>query len=136
MISYLFNGILRHVQRPKPDDNPGDLTGKFWKRHQKLDSVVENVFARLPPQLRLPENIKDPSAIHTHLHLHASVICLHHQAVDKMNEFGLTEKKMESEQKLLVSAARIVELMRTTRHLTSVNNYVSLAGTNLGLFHC
>ncbi|KKA26768.1 hypothetical protein TD95_002390 [Thielaviopsis punctulata] len=125
MISYLFNAILRHVQRPKPDDNPGDLTGKFWKRHEKLDSVLANVFNCLPQQLRLPENIKDPSAIHTHLHLHASVICLHHQAVDKMNEFGLLDHKLVSEQKLLNSAGRIVELMRTTNHTTSASNYKS-----------
>ncbi|KAL1891151.1 hypothetical protein Cpir12675_005087 [Ceratocystis pirilliformis] len=125
MISHLFSIVLRHVQRPPPGDNPSDINGPFWKRHQQLNKTISDVFMYLPPQLRLPDNIKDPSAIHTNLHLHASYICLHHQAVDKAIDFGLDSFKVVSEQTLFSSASNIVSLMQSTSHVTSASNYKS-----------
>ncbi|KAL2886342.1 Azaphilone cluster-specific transcription factorazaR [Ceratocystis lukuohia] len=125
MISHLFSIVLRHVQRPPPGDNPNDINGPFWKRHQQLNKTIGDVFMYLPPQLRLPDNIKDPSAIHTNLHLHASYICLHHQAVDKAIDFGLDSFKAVSEQTLFSSASSIVSLMQGTSHVTSASNYKS-----------
>ncbi|KAG9253901.1 binuclear zinc transcription factor [Emericellopsis atlantica] len=121
VICRIFKGIMHHVHRSKPRDQPEDLlNGAFWKRHRELDNELLSAFMFLPEQFRLPRNIRNPMALHLNLNLHASVICLHHAAVEKAEKFGHTDTIKASIGRLKNAADEIVSIARLTAHNTSI----------------
>lgn len=118
----LFKSILRHVHRPKPDDNPEDMAhGGFWKRHRELDNQLSSVFMFLPERFQLPANTQDPGAIHVNLNLHASIICLHHAALELAERHGHPRAIIdESIRRLKTSAEEVVNIVKMTAHRTGI----------------
>ncbi|KAK8113673.1 hypothetical protein PG999_005742 [Apiospora kogelbergensis] len=110
-----FNEILKHVHRPRPDDFPENYEfGRYWTRHRELDNKLSSAFMFLPEGFRLPDNYRDRTAVHTNLNLHASIICLHHAAIDKIDRHKLPNHlKKASQTRLLTAAQAIVEIMKT-----------------------
>ncbi|KAH8720855.1 Citrinin biosynthesis transcriptional activator mrl3 [Beauveria bassiana] len=118
----LFKSILRHVHRPKPDDNPADLAhGGFWKRHRELDNQLSSVFMFLPERFQLPANTRDPGAVHVNLNLHASIICLHHAALELAEMHHHSQSIIdESLRRLRTSAEEVVNIVKMTAHRTGI----------------
>lgn len=118
VICRIFKNIMHHVHRSKPSDRPDDfLNGPFWTRHRSLDNELSSAFMFLPEKLRLPQNIRDPTAMHTNLNLHASVICLHHAAIEKAEKFGHSDAvKNSSLCRLKTAAEEIVNIVKMTSH--------------------
>ncbi|CAG7563021.1 unnamed protein product [Fusarium equiseti] len=112
--------ILRHVHRSKPDSRCEDLMhGSFWTRHRDLDNTLSSLFMFLPEKFRLPENIRDVSALHLNMNLHAAVICIHHAAVEKAERYKLPDHvKRSSVARLRAAAEEIVNIMRLTSNVT------------------
>ncbi|KAK7940862.1 binuclear zinc transcription factor [Apiospora aurea] len=115
VICHFFNEILKHVHRPRPDDFPENYEfGRYWTRHRDLDSTLSSAFMFLPEGFRLPDNYCDRTAVHTNLNLHASIICLHHAAIDKVDKHKLPNHlKKASHTRLLTAAQEIVNIMKT-----------------------
>lgn len=127
VICAMFKSIMHHIYREKPKDRPEDLmNGLFWERHRTLDNELSNVFMFLPDKLTLPQNIREPTALYTNLNLHASVICLHHAAVEKAEKYGHVDTvKRNSISRLRASAEEIANIIKLTSHNTGV--FVGLA---------
>jgi len=116
-----FNQILKHAHRPKANDNPEDFEyGAYWKRHRDLDNTLSGAFMFLPESFRLPENYRELTAINTNLNLHASIICLHHAAIERIEANNLPDsaKKM-SQDRLGAAAQEIINILKLTSHLGS-----------------
>lgn len=122
VICQVFRSILQHVHRAKPTDNADDMMeGAYWKRHRDLDNKLSSAFMFLPEKLRLPQNIRDPTAIHTNLNLHAAVITLHHAAIEKQEKHGLPESvKQTSMCRLRTSAEEIANIIKMASHSTAM----------------
>ncbi|CAM1502897.1 Fc.00g076730.m01.CDS01 [Cosmosporella sp. VM-42] len=118
VICQIFKIILHHVHRSKPNDRPEDVMhGNFWIRHRELDNKLSSVFMFLPEKLRLPLNLRDPTATHTNLNLHAAIICLHHAAIEKADKHHLPEAvKLASICRLKTAAEEIVNIIKLTSH--------------------
>ncbi|KAI0024836.1 hypothetical protein F4780DRAFT_479255 [Xylariomycetidae sp. FL0641] len=132
LICHLFNQILKHVHRPKPNDHPENYEyGEFWQRHREIDNTLTSAFMFLPESFRLPDSYRDQTAVHTNLNLHASTICLHHAALDKIEGHGLPDSaKQDSQNRLRTAAQEIVNIMKLTSHL-SMNPKSPLAALSL-----
>ncbi|KAI0105459.1 hypothetical protein GGR51DRAFT_571796 [Nemania sp. FL0031] len=120
VVCYLFNIILKHAHRPKENDNPENYEyGEYWKRHRDIDNTLSSAFMFLPEPLRLPDNYREPTAVNTNLNLHASIICLHHAALERIETHHLPESaKRISEDRLSAAAQEIVNIMKLTSHLS------------------
>jgi len=116
---HIFTQLLKHVHRPLPDDCPEDYQrGKYWKRHRELDNILSSSFMFLPERFRLPKYCRDPVAIFQNLNLHASVICLHNSACDKVDKFKLPSHiKEASQMRCLTAAYEVVNIMKMTSHV-------------------
>ncbi|CAJ2506186.1 Uu.00g003160.m01.CDS01 [Anthostomella pinea] len=121
VICHLFNQILKHVHRPQPNDEPDNYEyGEFWQRHRDIDNTISSVFMFLPEPFRLPENYRDPTAVHTNLNLHASIICLHHAAIEKIDIHKLPDSaKKASQNRLTTAAQEIVNIIKLTSHVAT-----------------
>lgn len=121
IICHIFNMILKHVHRPRPNDRPEDVEyGEFWKRHRDIDNTLTGAFMFMPENFRLPRNLRDPVAVHTNLNLHASVICLHNAAVDRADMHNLPEHvKKASMDRISTAAQEIVNIMKLTSHVNA-----------------
>ncbi|EGR46633.1 uncharacterized protein TRIREDRAFT_66047, partial [Trichoderma reesei QM6a] len=121
VICEVFKIILRHVHGAKPSDHPEDLmNGAYWKRHRDLDNKLSSLFMFLPEKFRLPMRAQDPAAVHTNLNLHASVICLHHAAIETAEKYGFNDTiKQNSLCRLRTAAEEIVNIIKLTSHHTS-----------------
>lgn len=115
VICHFFNEILKHVHRPRPNDFPENYEfGRYWTRHRELDNTLSSAFMFLPEGFRLPDHFQDRTAIHINLNLHASIICLHHAAIDKVDKHKLPNHlKKASQTRLLTAAQEIVNIMKT-----------------------
>lgn len=122
VICHILKTIMFHVHRPRPSDNAHDLlAGIFWTRHRDLDNKLSGAFMFLPPKFRLPDNSRDPAAVHTNLNLHASVICLHHAAIEMCDKHDLPEsEKRNSISRLKTSAEEIAHIVKLTAHHNSI----------------
>ncbi|KAK7414376.1 hypothetical protein QQX98_006741 [Neonectria punicea] len=122
VVCQIFKIILRHVHRARPTDQPENyMHGAYWKQHRELDNTLSSVFMFLPEKLRLPQNLRDPTATHTNLNLHASVICLHHAAVEKVEMYKLPESlKQTSIVRLRAAAGEIVNILKLASHATAI----------------
>lgn len=118
MLCYIFNAILKHVHRTKPDDGRHDYDyGRYWNKHRELDNMLSSAFMFLPERFRLPMNLRDPVAVHTNLNLHASVICLHNSAYEMTKEHDLPDHvKQTSKTRVLTAAQEIVTVVKLTSH--------------------
>lgn len=127
VVCRLFKGIMHHAHRAKPNDQPGDVAhGNYWTRHRRLDNDLSSAFMFLPARFRLPQNTKDPVALHTNLNLHASVMSLHHAAVEMADKYGLPgQVKAQSICRLRASAEEVVSIIKMTAH--QVHLFVSCA---------
>ncbi|OLN87976.1 putative transcriptional regulatory protein C1683.13c-like protein 1 [Colletotrichum chlorophyti] len=121
VICYVFNMLLKHSHWERPNDRPADVEyGEFWKRHRDIDNLLSSAFMFLPERFRLPQSIRDPTAIHTNLNLHASVICLHHAAIDRIERFKLPDQlKAASALRLRTAAEEVVNIVKLTSHINS-----------------
>ncbi|KAK8088651.1 binuclear zinc transcription factor [Apiospora hydei] len=143
VICHFFNEILKHVHRPRPDDFPENYEfGRYWTRHRDLDSTLSSAFMFLPEGFRLPDNYRDRTAVHTNLNLHASIICLHHAAIDKIDKHKLPNHlKKASHTRLLTAAQEIVNIMKTI-NTTKSHPKTALAALSLYsaasvyIYHC
>lgn len=111
--------ILKHVHRPKPDDDPQNYEyGDYWKRHRDIDNTISSAFMFLPEHFRLPENYGDPTAVHTNLNYHAALICLHLAALEKIEKYQIPVfAKKASETRLFTAAQEIVNIIKMTSHM-------------------
>ncbi|RSL56663.1 hypothetical protein CEP54_008728 [Fusarium duplospermum] len=116
----VFKSILRHVHNARPDDGCDDvMNGTYWTRHRELDNTLSSLFMFLPEKFRMPENIRDASATHLNLNLHASIICLHHAAIEKVEKHGLPDHiKQNSIARLRAAAEEVVNIIRINTHAT------------------
>ncbi|KAI0194187.1 hypothetical protein F4808DRAFT_464600 [Astrocystis sublimbata] len=132
VVCHLFNLILKHAHRPKQNDNPEDYEyGDYWKRHRDIDNTLSSAFMFLPDSFRLPENYRDLTAINTNLNLHASIICLHHAALERIDTYSLPDSiKRISHDRLSAAAQEIVNIMKLTSHV-SANPKTPLAAVSL-----
>ncbi len=121
VVCHLFNLILKHAHRPKENDNPENYEyGEYWKRHREIDNTLSSAFMFLPESFRLPENYRDPTAVNTNLNLHASIICLHHAALERIETYNLPESaKRTSQDRLGAAGQEIVNIIKLTSHLSS-----------------
>ncbi|KAH7160019.1 hypothetical protein B0J13DRAFT_581109 [Dactylonectria estremocensis] len=122
VVCQIFKSILRHVHYTKPTDDPGDVMhGTFWRQHRELDNSLSSLFMFLPEKLRLPQNLRDPTAIHTNLNFHASIICLHHAAIEKVEEFNLPDSlKQTSLVRLKAAADEIANIIKIASHAAAI----------------
>lgn len=113
---------MRHAHRTRPRDRPDDLmNGTFWVRHRKLDNELSTLFMFLPEKLRLPANVREPSALHINLNLHAAVICLHHAAIEQAEAYGHGDAvKHASMCRLRTTAEEVANIIRMTSHNTGI----------------
>lgn len=120
----IFKTILHHVHRSKLNDRPEDVMhGNFWIRHRDLDNKLSSVFMFMPEKFRLPQNLRDPTAIHLNLNLHASIICLHHAAIEKAERHKLPDHiRLNSMCRLRTAAEEVVNIIKLTSH--TINNFV------------
>lgn len=118
VICYIFNQILKHVHRTKPDDGRDNYDfGRYWRKHRELDNLLSSAFMFLPERFRLPNNLRDPVAVHTNLNLHASIICLHNSAYEMTKEHDLPDHvKQTSKTRVLTAAQEIVTVVKMTSH--------------------
>lgn len=118
MLCYIFNAILKHVHRTKPDDGRHDYEyGRYWNKHRELDNMLSSAFMFLPERFRLPMSLRDPVAVHTNLNLHASVICLHNSAYEMTKEHDLPDHvRQTSKTRVLTAAQEIVTVVKLTSH--------------------
>jgi hypothetical protein len=118
VLCYIFNAILKHVHRTKPDDGRDDYDyGRYWNKHRELDNMLSGAFMFLPERFRLPKNLRDPAAVYTNLNLHASVICLHNSAYEMTKEHDLPDHvKKTSKTRVLTAAQEIVTVVKLTSH--------------------
>ncbi|KAI1417768.1 fungal-specific transcription factor domain-containing protein [Hypoxylon sp. FL1857] len=132
LVCHLFNQILKHVHKPKPSDNPDNYEhGEYWQRHRDIDNTLSSAFMYLPQSFRMPENYRDPVAVHTNLNLHASTICLHHSAIETIDTYKLPESaKKVSQDRLRTAAQEIVNIIKLTSHV-NVSPRSSLAALSL-----
>lgn len=73
----------------------------------------------MPERFRLPKNLRNPTAVHTNLNLHAGIICLHHAAVDKVETYNLPESlRIASQSRLRTAAEEIVNIVRLSSHVS------------------
>lgn len=94
-------------------------------KHRELDNILSSAFMFLPEGFRLPGNLRNPTAVHTNLNLHAGVICLHHAAIDKIETFGLSGSlKALSQTRLRTAAEEIVNIVKLSSHVSP--GFVSL----------
>ncbi|KAI1144026.1 hypothetical protein F5Y05DRAFT_14690 [Hypoxylon sp. FL0543] len=121
LVCHLFNQILKHVHKPKPSDNPDNYEyGEYWQRHRDIDNTLSSAFMYLPQSFRMPENYRDPVAVHTNLNLHASTICLHHAAIETIDTYKLPETaKKISQDRLRTAAQEIVNIIKLTSHVNA-----------------
>ncbi|KAI0434112.1 hypothetical protein F5Y09DRAFT_338004 [Xylaria sp. FL1042] len=121
VVCHLFNMILKHAHRPKENDNPENYEyGEYWKRHREIDNTISSAFMFLPELFRLPENYREPTAVNTNLNLHASIICLHHAALERIEKYNLPEfAKRISQDRLSAAAQEIINIIKLTSHLSS-----------------
>lgn len=121
VVCYLFNLILKHAHRPKENDSPEDYEyGEYWKRHRDIDNTLSSAFMFLPEPFRLPENYRESTAVNTNLNLHASIICLHHAALERIETHNLPNSiKLISQTRLAAAAQEIVNVLKLTSHLNS-----------------
>ncbi|KAI0858915.1 hypothetical protein F4860DRAFT_505019 [Xylaria cubensis] len=121
VVCHLFNLILKHAHRPKENDNPENYEyGEYWKRHRDIDNTLSSAFMFIPESFRLPENYRDLTAVNTNLNFHASIICLHHAALERIDTYKLPESaKRTSHDRLNAAAQEIVNIMKLTSHLSS-----------------
>ncbi|KAI2630880.1 hypothetical protein GGR54DRAFT_648426 [Hypoxylon sp. NC1633] len=121
LVCHIFNMILKHVHRPTPNDNPGDYEyGKYWQRHRQIDNLLGSAFMYLPDSLRLPQNYRDPVAVHTNLNFHAAIICLHHSAIERIETCKLPESiKKICQDRLTAAAQEIVNIVKLTGNVSS-----------------
>ncbi|KAI0887468.1 uncharacterized protein GGS22DRAFT_157229 [Annulohypoxylon maeteangense] len=121
LICHIHNQILKHVHRPRPNDNPDNYEyGEYWQRHREIDNTLSSAFIFLPSSFRLPDNFRDPIAVHTNLNLHASIICLHHAAIERIDTYKLPESaKKISHDRLTTAAQEIVNIVKLTSHVAS-----------------
>ncbi|KAK1637326.1 hypothetical protein BDP81DRAFT_222423 [Colletotrichum phormii] len=121
IMCYIFNMLLKHVHWERPNDRPADVEyGEFWKRHRDIDNMLSSAFMFLPERFRLPQSMRDPTSVHTNLNLHASVICLHHAAIDRIERNKLPEQlKAASELRLRTAAEEVVSIIKLTSHMNS-----------------
>lgn len=95
------------------------MNGTYWTRHRELDNTLSSLFMFLPEKFRMPENIRDASATHLNLNLHASIICLHHAAIEKAEKHGLPDHiKQNSIARLRAAAEEVVNIIRINTHAT------------------
>ncbi|KAK5989095.1 Citrinin biosynthesis transcriptional activator mrl3-like protein [Cladobotryum mycophilum] len=122
VICQIFKTILRHIHGAKPSDHAEDLMhGEFWRRHRDLDNQLSSLFMFLPDSMRLPQNVRDPSAVHTNLNLHASIICLHHAALEMAEKHNLPDTvKHVGRTRLRTAAEEIVNIIKITSHHTTL----------------
>jgi hypothetical protein len=74
----------------------------------------------LPASFKLPENYRDMTAVNTNLNLHASIICLHHAAIERIEANNLPEPaKRTSQDRLGAAAQEIINILKLTSHLGS-----------------
>ncbi|KAJ4391757.1 hypothetical protein N0V93_005377 [Gnomoniopsis smithogilvyi] len=118
VVCHLFNRIMKHANRSQPSDCAEDFAyGKYWNRHRELDNLLSGAFMFLPERFRLPQNVREPVAIHTNLNLHAAVICLHNSAYEMANEHNLPEHlKTMIKTRLLSASNEVVNILKLTSH--------------------
>ncbi|KZL78506.1 binuclear zinc transcription factor [Colletotrichum tofieldiae] len=121
IICFIFNKLLKHVHWERPNDRPTDVEyGEFWNRHRDMDNMLSSAFMFLPERFRLPQSMRDPTAVHTNLNLHASVICLHHAAIDRIEKYKLPDNlKAASQLRLRTAAEEVVNIVKLTSHMNS-----------------
>lgn len=116
----VFKSIINHVHRPKPNDRPEDMfQGAFWERHREFDNMLLSLLMFLPSSLKLHSGQRDVAAIYLNLNLHASVICLHHAAIEQAEKHNLNASiKQASVARLRSSATEIANIAKIAAHMT------------------
>ncbi|KAK4082769.1 transcriptional regulator family: Fungal Specific TF [Trichoderma aggressivum f. europaeum] len=122
ILNHILTAIMSHVHLIKPSDHPEDImNGTFWKRHRRLDNQLSCLFMFMPDRFRLPENLRDPLATYINLNFHASVICLHHVALETIEKNQLDDSLRKDSLCLLKNAAEeIVSIVKMTSHRSSL----------------
>jgi len=128
VLCHKFHQILKHIQKQRKEDRPEDFEyGKFWQRHRELDTTLSSSFMFLPEHFRLPKHLRDPFAVQTNLNLHASVICLHHAALDVAERHSFRAQVIRTiSDRLTASANEIVNIMKMANGLSN-QGYASFA---------
>lgn len=122
VLNKILKAIMAHVHLIRPSDRPEDPThGEFWMRHRRLDNQLSTLFMFMPERFRLPENLRDPLATYINLNFHASVICLHHVALEVIGKHGLGDPLRRDSRYLLKNAAdEIASIVKMTSHHSSL----------------
>ncbi|KAL7785315.1 hypothetical protein V8C43DRAFT_291114 [Trichoderma afarasin] len=122
VLNHILTAIMSHVHLIKPSDHPEDImNGTFWKRHRRLDNQLSCLFMFMPDRFRLPDNLRDPLATYINLNFHASVICLHHVALETIEKNELDDSLRKDSLCLLKNAAEeIVSIVKMTSHRSSL----------------
>jgi hypothetical protein len=122
ILSHVLKAIMSHVHLIRPSDRPEDaMHGAFWKRHRLLDNQLSSLFMFMPDRFRLPDNLRDPLATYINLNFHASVICLHHVALEMIEKHELDDSLRKDSRYLLKNAAEeIASIVKMTSHRSSL----------------
>ena len=113
----LFGRYLNHLYRPSPRDNPDDINGEFWKRHQEIDGLITKISMSLPTNLQLPEAARDPNVIFSNMGLHTSTICLHQAAMSMAEKHRLRDSiAAESKRRCIVAADQVAKMMKIVNY--------------------
>ena len=118
LVTHFFGLNLTHLHRPGPNQQEHDMNGPFWRRHRAMDNDLLKTALQLPPHLRLPSGIRNPSTVFLNFALHTSTICLHQAAIFKAEKNQLPSSVVEqSRNRCILAAAEIASIMRLTSHL-------------------
>ncbi|PKK49291.1 hypothetical protein CI102_5732, partial [Trichoderma harzianum] len=122
ILNHILTAIMSHIHLIKPSDHPEDImNGTFWKRHRRLDNQLSCLFMFMPDRFRLPDNLRDPLATYINLNFHASVICLHHVALETIEKNQVDDSSRKDSLCLLKNAAEeIVSIVKMTSHRSSL----------------
>ncbi|KAL7941825.1 hypothetical protein V8C42DRAFT_333826 [Trichoderma barbatum] len=127
ILNHILKSIMSHVHLIKPSDQPEDaINGAFWRRHRHIDNQLSCLFMFMPDRFRLPDNMRDPLATYINLNFHASVICLHHVALEVIEKHNLDAPLRKDSLYLLKNAVEeIVSIVKMTAHRTSLSSLFS-----------
>jgi len=117
LTAHFFGLIHIHLHRPEPDLDlrVNELNGEFWKRHQRIDTLLTYTSISLPDHLRLPSGMEDPKTVFLNFAIPTSTISLHQAAIFKGEEQHIPKRLLEqSRARCMIAARRIADIMRMT----------------------
>ena len=119
IIADMIGRIREHLHFERPSDQSRNHEIQpFWTRHVKLDNELSTLFMRLPTHLKLPEGVRDSTAVSLNMNIHSLVISLHRAMIMKVEDSCPDPDLISRSQARCETAAEeIVNILRLNSHM-------------------